>query len=383
MLQNPLAGLRILTLEHFGAGPYGSMLLAGLGAEVVKIESPASGGDYSRRFGPHLLGEADSQMFQTFNRGKQSLCLDLKAPGGREKLQQLAAEADALMNNLRGDQPEKLGLTYAALAPVNPRIVCAHLSAYGRGNSREKRPGYDYLMQAEAGFLSLTGEPDAPPTRFGLSMVDFMTGAVFALGLLAAVTQSRRTGVGGDVDVSLFDVALHQLSYPATWQLNAGDSTPRRPRSAHPTIAPSQLFRAQDGWLFLMCQTPMFWQRFCERMGRRDWLEDPRFASEQARGENRAALQEEIEALLGEAPVAHWIEKLADSVPIATVNSLADALANPFVGEVGMVEQVAHPARPDGLQMLGFPIRLNGRRPSPGRGPGLGEHTGRYISGED
>ncbi|MEO5830422.1 MAG: CoA transferase, partial [Rhodanobacter sp.] len=204
----PLQGIRILAVEQYGAGPYGSMHLADLGAEVIKIESPP-GGDVSRATGPYFLGEGDSQFFQTFNLNKRSLRLDLKAAAGREVFERLVGSAAAVLNNLRGDQPAKLGLDYATLGKLNPKIVCAHLSAYGRDNERAAWPGYDYLMQAEAGFMALTGEPGQPPSRFGLSMVDYMTGTTMAMGLLAALLGAGRSGIGRDVDVSLFDVALH------------------------------------------------------------------------------------------------------------------------------------------------------------------------------
>ena len=164
----PLAGVRILSVEQYGAGPYGTLLLAQLGAEVIKIEDAARGGDVSRSVGPFLLGEADSDFFQTFSYGKKSVSLDLKSPDGRAAFEQLVRQSDAVANNLRGDQPARLGLTYEVLGRVNPKIVCAHLSAYGRNTTRADWPGYDYLMQAEGGFMLLTGEPGGPPVRCGL-----------------------------------------------------------------------------------------------------------------------------------------------------------------------------------------------------------------------
>ena len=220
----PLTGVRILTFENFGAGPFGSMYLADLGAEVIKIENRAQGGDATRRMGPYFLGSEDSHFFQTFNLNKKSVALNLKTTDGQAIFRKLVAKSDAVLNNLRGDQPEKLGLTYEALKASNPKIVCAHLSAYGRDNERKAWPGYDYLMQAEAGYLHLTGEPGSPPARMGLSIIDFMTGITTALALVSALFGTSRSGVGRDLDVSLFDVALHQLSYPGNWYLNEGMS---------------------------------------------------------------------------------------------------------------------------------------------------------------
>jgi len=195
----PLAGMRILAVEQYGAGPFGTSYLADLGAEVIKIENPAERGDVGRHVGPYFFGPDDSHFFHTFNRNKRSLTLDLKQPEGMRVFQRLVAGADAVLDNLRGDLPARLGITYDALKEFNPRIVCAHLSAYGREGSRATWPGYDYLMQAEAGHMTLTGEPNGPPTRYGLSIVDLMTGLVAAFGLLAAVCSARSTGVGSDV----------------------------------------------------------------------------------------------------------------------------------------------------------------------------------------
>ncbi|MFN8981292.1 MAG: CaiB/BaiF CoA transferase family protein, partial [Alphaproteobacteria bacterium] len=180
----PLDGVTILAVEQYGAGPFGSMLLADMGAEVIKIENPAEGGDVGRSVGPYYFGPGDSHFHHAFNRNKRSLALNLKHPEGMAILRQLVGHADAVLDNLRGDQPDKLGLTYEALKDINPRIVCAHLSAYGRQGSRKSWPGYDYLMQAEAGYLSLTGEPDGPPARFGLSVVDMMTGLMTSFALV-------------------------------------------------------------------------------------------------------------------------------------------------------------------------------------------------------
>ncbi len=255
----PLTGLRILTFENFGAGPFGSMYLADLGAEVIKIENRDQGGDATRAMGPFFLGEHDSQFFQAFNLNKKSVTLNLKHAAGREAFHRLVQTADVVLNNLRGDQPGKLGLDYAALGPIHPRVLCAHLSAYGRDNERKGWPGYDYLMQAEAGYLHLSGEPGSPPARMGLSIVDYMTGITTTVAILSSLFGVLKGGRGHDIDVSLFDVALHQLTYPGAWYLNSGYRTERLPRSAHPSTVPVQLQRTSDGWIFIMCMTQKFW----------------------------------------------------------------------------------------------------------------------------
>lgn len=369
-----LDGIRILSVEQYGAGPYGTMLLADLGAEVIKIEDRARGGDVSRGVTPYPLGEDDSQFFQTFSKGKKSVCLDLKSEDGHAAFLRLVESADAVANNLRGDQPAKLGLTFDALKAANPKIVCAHLSAYGRDTPRAAWPGYDYLMQAEAGFMSVTGEPGGPPVRFGLSMVDFHTGSHMATVLLAGVVSAMRSGVGCDVDVCLFDTALHQTSYPATWYLNERHEPERLPRGAHPSIAPSQLFRTKDGWGLLMCQIPKFWDRFCELAEAPALMSDPRFASNTARREHLAELTEAIDAILATRTTAEWMDLLGGEVPFAPVLDFAGTFENPYVHEIGMIETVDHPARPEGLQLLASPFKVNGKRPVSSRAPLIGEH---------
>lgn len=374
MTDLPLKGVRILSVEQYGAGPYGTMLLADLGAEVIKIEDPSRGGDVSRSVGPYMLGEDDSEFFQTFSLGKKSVTLDLKSKDGRRQFEALVRDADAVANNLRGDQPGKLGLTYDALKQVNPKIVCAHLSAYGRESERAAWPGYDYLMQAEAGFMSMTGEPDGPPVRFGLSMVDFHTGSHMATGLLAGLLGASRTGIGCDLDVCLFDSALHQLSYPATWYLNRGHVTGRLPRGAHPSIAPSQLVKTKDGWGLLMCQTPKFWEAWC-RATESDLGQDPRFASIPARRENLEALTEAVDRVMMAKTTDQWLAILGGRVPFAPVLDIGQALDSDYVAHVEMTTQLDHPEAEHGLRTLSSPFRVNGKRPPLKRAPKMGEHT--------
>jgi crotonobetainyl-CoA:carnitine CoA-transferase CaiB-like acyl-CoA transferase len=370
----PLEGIRVLTFENFGAGPFGSMYLADLGAEVIKIESLEQGGDATRSMGPYFLGEHDSHFFQTFNLNKKSVALNLKREEGRDAFRRLVRTADVVMNNLRGDQPEKLGLDYAALGPANPRILCAHLSAYGRDNERKGWPGYDYLMQAEAGYLHLTGEPGTPPARMGLSIIDYMTGITTAVAVLGALIGVMKSGRGRDIDVSLFDVALHQLTYPGNWYLNEGLRTGRLPRSSHPSAVPVQLFRTRDGWIFVMCMTEKFWQALLDVLGRADLASDPLYADAKARRANRDALTVVLDAEFERQTTQHWLGRLQGLLPVAPVYDLAQALDNPFAKAIGMVRDLAHPARAD-FRVLANPIKLDGERLPSRRAPRLGEHT--------
>lgn len=369
----PLDGIRILAVEHYAAGPYGTLHMADLGADVIKIENRAHGGDAIRQMAPGVLSGDDSLAFQSFNRNKRSLTLDLKSDQGREIFGQLIATSDAVLCNLRGDQPEKLGLTYQHLKAFNPKIVCGLISAYGRTGPRRDWPGFDYLMQAETGFLFMSGEPDGPPTRMGLSIVDHLTGLTTALALVSSVMKARETGEGRDIDVTLFDVAAHQLSYVASWYLNDGIETSRSPRSAHPSVTPSQLLKTGDGWMFVMAQSVPFWELFCTHIGAPELITRKEFRDMSARLRNRDLLTETLEAHLASHPTAHWIDALGGHVPCAPVYSLADALENPFLRERGGVVTTPHPDRPD-MKVVQSPVRM--AEPVPNRpGPGLGADT--------
>ena len=373
----PLAGIRVLAVEQYGAGPFGTMFLADQGAEVIKIEPP-EGGDFARDVGPFYLAEHDSAFFHAFNRNKKSMTLDLRHPEGKAILYSLVGSADALASNLRGDVPEKLGLTYAHLRTHNPRIVCAHLSAYGRSGPRASWPGFDYLMQAETGWFSLTGEPGGPPTRFGLSVVDLMTGLGLSYAVLAGIVSARASGEGRDLDVSLFDMALHNLSYPAAWYLNEGHVAERLPRSAHPSLTPCQLYRTADGWIYIMCNKEKFWPALCGKLDRPEWIADPRFVTFKERLANRDTVTEILDEALSLRTTAEWLRHFAGVVPAAPINDIAEALDSPFVAERSGIQHLAHPVRGD-IRLVAPPVRTDD--PAPHRAaPALGEHTDELLA---
>ena len=376
----PLEGVRIVSIEQFGAGPYGTMFLADLGAEVIKVENPFIGGDPARSSDSHSLGENDSQYFQTWNSNKKSVSLDLKSAEGRSALEKLVQSADAVVNNLRGDQPKKLKLTYSDFAHLNPSVVCLHISAYGRDNDRAARPGYDFLMQAEAGLMSITGDPDSSPARFGPSIIDYMTGMTGMTGLLSALLGAKATGVGCDVDTSLFEVALHQLGYAGTWYVNDGDVTTRLGRSSHFGVAPAQTFRAADGWLFVMCMTERFWSILIELIEHPSLARDERFASMSDRFRNREQLTVKLDAIFGTKPTAHWVELLGQKIPVGPVYDVAQALDNTFAHDIGMIAHVPHPARGD-FKLLANPLRINGSRLPQAVCSPLGADTEQLIGG--
>jgi crotonobetainyl-CoA:carnitine CoA-transferase CaiB-like acyl-CoA transferase len=358
----PLNGVRVVSVEQFGAGPYGSMFLADLGAEVIKVENVAIGGDPARKTGPYLLGDEDSQYFQTWNMNKKSVTLDLRSPEGKKALEELILSSEVVLNNLRGDLPAKLGLDYKTLSRIKPSIVCVHISAYGRDNERAAWPGYDYLMQAETGLMHLTGEPDSPPTRIGApSMVDHTTGLTAMVGLLSALIQARATGKGCDVDTCLFDAALHQLGYTAIWYLNEKYVPERQTRSAHFSLAPVQTLPTADGWVFVMCLTDKFWNALLDVLGRKDLNSDPRFNTQAARNSNREPLTAALDAEFRKQPTAHWMKALAGILPIAPVLELDEALESPFLRTNKMIASVPHPHRAD-MRVLANPIKINGQR---------------------
>ena len=375
----PLQGVRIVSVEQFGAAPYGTMLLADLGAEVIKIENAAINGDPARKTGPYFLGENDSEYYQAFNINKKSVAIDLRSAEGKAALARLIATADALVNNLRGDLPAKMGLDYRTLSAANPKLVCVHVSAYGRDNERASWPGYDYLMQAESGLMHLTGEPDGPPSRIGApSMIDQTTGLTMAVGLLSAVIQARSTGKGCDVDTCLLDVALHQLGYVATWYLNEGHTSTRQPRSAHFSVAPVQTFPTLDGWVFIMCMTDKFWGELLAAIGRTDLASDPRFMTQALRQANRGALMDVIDGEMKKQPTEFWLKRLNGVLPIAPVLELPQALDSPFLRATEMIHTIGHPAKPD-MRVLSNPIKINGERLSQKPCSPYGADTAAYV----
>jgi crotonobetainyl-CoA:carnitine CoA-transferase CaiB-like acyl-CoA transferase len=370
----PLRGVRILAVSQFGAGPFATSLLADLGAEVIKIEDPKSDGDSARAVPPQTIAEGDTLYFQSFNRNKKSLALDLESERGRAVFRRLVPGARAVYNNLRGDLPERLGLTYAELGRLNPAIVCCSLSGFGQTGPRRAEPGYDNLVQALAGYMSLTGEPDGPPTKCGVSVIDFAGGYASLIGLMVALFDAERTGIGRDVDVSLFDTALHMLSYLAIWYLNDDFQPGRTADSGHYVLVPAQNFATADGTVAVICFKEKFWERLCERIGREDLAREPRFRRFPDRLEHKEELVAILKPVFAARPTAYWIELLTGHVPCAPVNDLAAGLAEPQVAAREMIVEIEHPRRGT-IREVGSPIKLSGE-PMPLRpAPALGADT--------
>ncbi|MEX1004965.1 MAG: CoA transferase [Acidimicrobiia bacterium] len=370
----PLADIRILAIEQYGAGPFGSVQLADLGADVIKIEDPRSGGDVGRHVPPFAEGD-DSLFFETFNRNKRSIELDLSSPAGRGVFEELVRVCDAVYSNLRGDVPAKLGLRHSDLAHLNPRIVCVSISGFGNEGPRANQPGYDYILQGLAGWMSLTGEPDGPPTKSGLSLVDFSGGMVGALALVSAVHAARRDGVGTDCDISLHDVALSMLSYPATWHLNRDWEPSRVARSGHPSLVPFQLFQGgDDEWFVVACAKEKFWIRLAEVIGRPELAADERFIDFSARLRNRDELIAILDTEFTARSAKEWVAALElAGVPTGPVLDVPAALADPQVAARGLVIESDHPRFGTVRQVAG-PVRVGTPREDHLRAPFRGEH---------
>ena len=365
----PLAGIRILELTHMLAGPYCSLLLADLGADVVKVES-AERPDLARTM-PGCTVAGETAYFHSLNRNKRSVVLDLKDKGGYEAFLRLVARADVVLDNFRPGVTARLRVDFARLREVNPLIVTCSISGFGSTGPRRDLPAYDYLIQAMAGTMSLTGDPDAPPTKFGISIVDHTAGLLAAFAILAALRGVQKTGEGRHVDIALFDAHLSMLTYLAADYLNCGIEPRRYASSAHPYIVPSQLFAAREGYLIVMPMTDHMWRTLCETLGLTELAEDPALAGAPGRLEQRDRVTATIASRLAELSTAEVAALLVDAgVPAAPVNSVAEALADPQVGAREMVVEAG------GVRMVGNPVKLSDMAEQPLRpAPRLGEHS--------
>jgi crotonobetainyl-CoA:carnitine CoA-transferase CaiB-like acyl-CoA transferase len=373
MDQFPLSGVRILAVEQFGAGPFSTLNLADLGAEVIKIEDPTTGGEVSR-FVPPYSADGDGLYFQSWNRNKRSVTLNLRQPGAAAVLHDLAKNVNIVFNNLRGDQPKRLGLVYEALREANPKIVCCSLSAFGSQGPRASEPGYDYIMQALAGYMSLTGSPSEPPAACGISIIDHAAGFAAAMAMLSGLYAAEKTGVGRNIDVSLLDTAYSMLTYLAIWNLNR-DFTPQRyPGSAHQTLVPVQTFATKDGHITIFCGKERFWQELCKAFGDPGLAENPRFATFGARFKNRDEVTKAIQKHFMKRPTAQWIERLRGKVPCAAVRSLSEALNEPGLAQSGTIVEVDHPQFGK-IREVNTPVRYDGSRGKHCHAPQLGADT--------
>lgn len=370
-MSGPLAGIRVLEVGHILAGPFAGMLLADLGADVIKIEP--SGGDLSRQVGARALDD-HNVYFASLNRNKRSVYIDLTTAEGQTQLGELAASAHALLVNLRPSTIRKLGLDYEALRRFNPSIVCVALTGYGLDGPAAEWPSFDYVIQAMTGVAAMSGEPGGPPTLAGYSAVDNSSGIMAALALVAKVHE----GTGGQVDISLFDVMLSQLNYKAAAYLNGGDRPGRQALGAHTFYVPAQLFATASGHLALFVTHDEFWRRLCKEIGRPEWSDDPRFATMQQRFEHRHVLLEELQAILQQEPAAVWVARLRPlGIAVGEVADLGDALDGELAQARGIVVSVETLDGP--LRMVGNPIRYSDESRVVRPPPRLHEHTDEVV----
>jgi crotonobetainyl-CoA:carnitine CoA-transferase CaiB-like acyl-CoA transferase len=370
-MRRPLEDVAIVAVEQYGAGPWGTVHLADLGATVIKIEDPTTGGDIGRYVPPFQEGE-DSLFFETFCHNKLSVSLDLRHPAARPVFEDLVRGADAVYSNLRGDGPAKLRLLYDDLRHVNEAIVCCSLSGFGMTGPRAAEGGYDYILQGMAGWMSLTGDPDGPPVKSGLSLVDMATGYAAALALMCALWRARRDGAGCDVDVSLFETAMNLNMYVTTWHLSQGWDPIRTRFSAHPSVVPFQNFETADGWVVVACPKQKFFELLCGLLGLEWMLGEARFATMAARLEHRDACVDLIAAELRRATTAEWLPRLkAAGIPSGPIHDIAQAVADPQTIARDLVAVTEHPVLGT-VRQIRSPLRMPGAetelRPAPGRG---------------
>lgn len=376
----PLSGLVVLDLSHLAAGPWCTMVLADLGADVIKVERPPKG-DMSRDAGAVYAGER-SAVFLALNRNKRSVALDLKSEQGRAALHRLAARADVVVENLRPGKADELGAGYDTLSEINPRLVYASISAFGESGPGLDLPGNDPIIQAMSGAMAITGAENGPPARQGVSVPDFGAGMMAGYAILAALHGRERTGRGSRVSLNLLDVEVFALGPRAQEYLINGEEQPRL-GSAHPQFAPYQAFECADGkWFYLSVINDKFWRLLCTALERDELADDSRFVTNRDRVANRPELIAVLTPLFAAADRGQWLERLqCAGVPVGPVNSLGEALTDPQVVHNQLISTPA--AGPDGpaVPTVGLPMRFDGERPDIRRtAPALGQHTEEILT---
>jgi crotonobetainyl-CoA:carnitine CoA-transferase CaiB-like acyl-CoA transferase len=371
-MAEPLKGVRILELGQIIAGTYGGQVLSDLGAEVIKIEAPE--GDLGRN--PSVAPyRGVSGLFLTFNRNKKSVVVDLKNPAGLAVFHDLVRVCDVVIDNFRPGVLERLKTDYATLSKINPRIIQCSVTGFGIAGEYKDYPALDIIVQAMSGHMAITGEPGRPPVRVGIPLAD-LSGGIFACkGILAALFDRERSGEGRQIELSMYDAMLNLLSYMGTMWLTNGE-LPSPPGSAHDYTVPWQAFEAKDGYVVVATRQEVFWRKLCDAMGAKSLADDPRFATNALRVENRAALVPQLERMFRERTVEDWLARLrAAEVPAAPVNNLDRAFAEPPVAEREMIVEYDHPDV-GRVRMPGNPIKMSGVTGTISNpAPRLGEHT--------
>jgi crotonobetainyl-CoA:carnitine CoA-transferase CaiB-like acyl-CoA transferase len=367
-----LKGIRVLDLTRVLAGPYCAMLLGDMGAEVIKIEEPGKGDD-TRGWPPFAGGE--STYFMSVNRNKKSVTLNFKAPEGRDLLMRLAKKSDVLLENFRSGTMDKLGLGWATLSKMNPKLVYCAMSGFGESGPESHRGGYDLIVQAESGVMDLTGFADGPPVKVGNSIADLVAGMSGAHGVTLALLARERTKRGQKVEIAMLDVMAALLTYQAGMYLNAG-RTPARRGNEHPSIVPYEVFKASDAYLVLGVANNSLWERCCGALERPDLAKDPRYATEASRVEHRATLVPLLNEILAARPAEEWLKRLeAAGVPAGRIRTVPEVCESEHLKARGMLVALPH-ATAGTVKMMGVPIRLHGTpRRATSAAPRLGADT--------
>ena len=372
----PLAGVRVLDLTRVLAGPFAAMMLGDMGADVIKIEEPGKGDD-TRKWPPFVGGEAS--YFMSVNRSKRSLTLNLKAPAGAAILKRLAARSDVVLENFRTGTMDKLGLGYATLRRLNPRLVYCAISGFGESGPEAARGGYDLVVQGESGLMDITGFGDGPPVKVGTSVADLVSGMAAAHGVVLALLARARTRRGQKVEISMLDVMASLLTYQAGLYFATGQR-PSRQGNAHPSIVPYEVFKAADAYLTLGVANNALWKHCCTALERPELITDPRFDTEAKRVENRAILVPLLNEIFGSRGFDEWLKRLeAAGVPAGRIKTVAEVCESEHLKARGMIVQLPHPTAKR-MKTLGVPVRLHA---TPGAAeiapPLLGQHTDEIL----
>jgi crotonobetainyl-CoA:carnitine CoA-transferase CaiB-like acyl-CoA transferase len=356
-LPPPLTGIRVLDLSRVLSGPFATMVLADLGAEVIKVEAPSNGDD-TRSYGPPFI-QGESTYYLAINRSKLGITLNFKKNRGRELLDRLIERSDILIENFRPGTMDRLGLGYEALHAAYPRLIYCSISGYGHTGPRRSEPGYDVIIQAESGVMSVTGSPEGPPFKMGISIADITAGTYAVQGILAALYQREKTGEGQKIDISLLDSMVSTLTYQAGIYFATGQ-TPQRLGNRHPSIVPYETFEASDGYFNLGVANEGQWHRLCGSMGLADLASDPRFASVALRVKNYEALRPWLASLFRSRPVHYWLDLLRNAgIPCGQVRTVAQALEDPQLRARNMILDLDHP-KAGRMRVTGTPIKLSG-----------------------
>jgi len=369
--------VRVIDFTRILAGPFGSMFLGDMGAEVIKIEEPGKGDD-TRGWPPFVGGEAT--YFLSVNRSKKSLTLNMKAPEGQAILRKLLAKADVVLENFRPGTMDRLGFGHAALSAINPRLVYCSVSGFGESGPEASRPGYDLIVQGESGVMDLTGFPDGPPVKVGNSIADLVAGMSAAQGILLALLARERTGRGQKVEIGMLDVMASLLTYQAGLYWNAGGQ-PKRRGNQHPSIVPYEVFKAKDAYLTLGVANNSLWEKACRALERPDLTRDPRFDTDANRVANRDALIPLLNEIFGARSVDDWLTRLeAAGVPAGKIKTVAEVCESPHLKARGMAVKLDHP-KAGSVTVMGLPVRLG---ETPGAAvvppPLLGQHTDEILT---